>query len=630
MDLDFALWEKLVLLALIVIVGAFFARDLGRKIRLIVKGHPDRPRTDRLATRVARVVKEVVFQSRVIGGRPVAGAMHAAVFGGFVFFAFETLDHFLRAFGLGYLHPLFGEYVWIFKGFLAIWAVLVSVGILGLAFRRFVMVKISPDPTSYSSGLVAAMIFLLMLTYLYTQAGPIHDQHAMAAKLNWWAHALLILGFPSLILRSKHFHLIMAPVAIFFRTERLGEMKPMDLDLEALEESDEEEEPKLGLEDLGTLSWKQRMDFLTCVECRRCTDHCPANLSQQELDPRGFVLDGRHSIEDLEDAEPVIGNVITEMALGQCTSCGACEAICPVGIEHLQVLMGAKQAQALALGTGVVAGDFLRDVERTGNALGKPKSERRKRIEELGIPYFEPGETEWLLWLGCIWSYDPDSRAAVEATVELLKRAGVSFGVLKQEHCSGHHSRRQGEEMQFQTLAGENLEAFKEAGVTKIIAPCPHCVHTLGREYPDLDGEFQPEIVHHTQMFERLIAEGRLRPVAGAFEGMASTYHDPCYLARYEHETAAPRSLLARAGVEFAEMERSGVRTMCCGGGAAGFARTDEYERRVDQERSDQVRATGAKMLVVSCPECKMMLNPAAEETKDIGEVLAEAVQRGE
>jgi Fe-S oxidoreductase len=625
MELDFAIWERLAVAALVIVVAAFFARDLRRKLRLILQGHSDRPRTDHLGQRIVRVVKEVLFQSRVIGGRPIAGAMHAAVFGGFIFFAFETLDHFLRAFGLGYLHPLFGSHLWVFKLVLSIWAWLVIVGIVGLAFRRFVLVKVSPDPKSYSSGVVALMIFLLMVTYLFTQTGW-HDADAQLAKINWWAHALLILGFPSLILRSKHFHLVMAPVAIFFRTERLGELKPLDLDLEALEESEDEEEIKLGLEDLSTLSWKQRMDFLTCVECRRCTDHCPANLSGQELDPRGFILDGRHSIEDLDGEQPVIGNVISEMALGQCTSCGACEAICPVGIEHLQVLMGAKQAQALALGTGVVAADFLRDVERTGNALAKPKSERRQRIEELGIPYFEPGKTEWLLWMGCIWNYDPDSKSAVQATVQLLRRAGVSFGVLKEESCSGHHSRRQGEEMQYQTLAGENLEAFKAAGIQKIVAPCPHCVHTLGEEYPDLDGEFRPRIVHHSQMLQQLIAEGRLKPAAGAFDGVDSTYHDPCYLARYEHETVAPRQLLQSAGLRMTEMERSGVRTMCCGGGAGGFARTDEYERRVDQERSDQVRATGAKLLVVSCPECKMMLNPAAEQTKDIGEVIAEAV----
>jgi Fe-S oxidoreductase len=629
MHLEFAIWERLAVAALVVIVAAFFARDLGRKLRLILRGHSDRPRTSDLGRRIVRVIKEVLFQSRVIGGRPIAGAMHAAVFGGFVFFAFETVDHFLRAFGLGYLHPLFGGYLWVFKLVLSIWAWLVIVGIVGLAFRRFVLTSISPDPKSYSSGVVALMIFLLMVTYLFTQTGW-HDANYQLAKLNWWVHALLILGFPSLILRSKHFHLVMAPVAIFFRTERLGEMKPLDLDLEALEESEDEEEIKLGLEDLSTLSWKQRMDFLTCVECRRCTDHCPANLSGQALDPRGFILDGRHSIEELDGEQPVIGNVISELALGQCTSCGACEAICPVGIEHLQVLMGSKQAQALALGTGVVAGDFLRDVERTGNALGKPKSERRQRIEELGIPYFEPGKTDWLLWMGCIWNYDPDSRNAVQATVTLLQRAGVDFGVLKEESCSGHHSRRQGEEMQFQTLAGENLEAFKEAGVKKIVAPCPHCVHTIGREYPDLDSEFQPRILHHSQLFQSLIDEGKLKPATGAFDGVASTYHDPCYLARYEDETVAPRSLLQSAGLKPTEMERSGVRTMCCGGGAGGFARTDEYERRVDQERADQVRATGAKLLVVSCPECKMMLNPAAEETRDVGEILAEAVGGGD
>ncbi|MDQ7054404.1 MAG: (Fe-S)-binding protein, partial [candidate division KSB1 bacterium] len=178
--------------------------------------------------------------------------------------------------------------------------------------------------------------------------------------------------------------------------------------------------------------------------------------------PRGFILQGRQAIFSLPESEPVIGNVISETALGQCTSCGACENICPVGIEHLQVLTGAKRAQALAIGTGMVATEFLQSIERYGNAFGKPKDARKQLIEELEIPYYEQGKTEYLLWLGCVWSYNPDARSSLEAMVKVLKAAGVSFGVLENETCSGHHSRRQGEEMQFQSLAQENIDSMQE------------------------------------------------------------------------------------------------------------------------------------------------------------------------
>ncbi len=619
--MPFSSLERYLLLVFLALTIGIFTRDFIRKLKVVLKGKPDRPRLNDIGKRTVRVIKEVLFQSRVLSGRPVAGAMHAAVFGGFVFFSLETIDHFLRPFNIPFLKFLFGENVFIYKNIVSIWAILVSIGIIGLALRRFVFVKYSPNPKSYESGVVALMIFLLMVTYLYTQTD--HDPTTSLAKANWWLHASLIMIFPHLILRSKHFHIIMAPVNIFFRTERLGELLPLNLDLEALESEDE---VSLGLEKLEDLTWKNRLDFITCVECRRCTDHCPANLAGQELDPRGFILSGRRSIFTLDDSEPVIGNVITETALGQCTSCGACENICPVGIEHLQVLIGAKRAQALAIGTGMVATEFLQSIERYGNAFSKPRDARKQLIEELEIPYYEPGKTEYLLWLGCVWGYNPDARSSLEAMVKVLKTAGVSFGVLENETCSGHHSRRQGEEMQFQTLAQENIESMQTVKAEKIIAPCPHCLHTIGREYPDLDPNFKPQVIHHSQFILDLIRQGAVKLDSKKWNHKKTTYHDPCYLGRYEHVFDAPRDILKTAGVNLVEMERHGAKAMCCGGGNAGFAREQQVPKRVDQVRKEQVRETGAELLVVGCPECKMMLNAAVEETKDLAELVADAL----
>ncbi len=620
--MTFAPWERILLLALLAVSLGIFVRDFRRRISLVLRGRPDRVRWDHPGRRLARVVREVLFQSRVISGRPVAGTMHALVFLGFVFFGFETIDHFLEPFGVSYLdallgprgHQLFGQW-------LAVWAVLVAVAITGLALRRFVFVRYSPDPKSWSSGVVALFIFLLMVTWLHLETDPA----PAVAKVDWWAHALIIIVFPHLILRSKHFHLLMAPVNIFFRTERIGELLPLDLDLEALEES--EEEISLGLEKLGDLTWKERLDFLTCVECRRCTDNCPANQAGQVLDPRGFILAGRHAIEERPDDDPVIGTVITEDALALCTSCGACENICPTGVEHLQVLVGAKRAQALALGTGMVAADFLRDVERTGNALGISRDARRKLLEELDLPAWQPGQDGWLLWLGCVWSGNPDAKGAVRATAELLRRAGVPFGVLAEESCCGHHSRRQGEEMQFQVLARENIERFREAGVRRILTPCPHCQLTFRFEYPDLEEGFSVEVVHHSRFLLGLVEEGRLGLRKGALGGARATYHDPCYLGRYQGEYEAPRRLLRDAGVDLVEMEKNRSRSTCCGGGNAGFAlRVDVKPRRIDQLRAEHVRATGAPLLVTACPECHMMLNAATKETRDISEVIRDAL----
>lgn len=609
--MQFALWEQTLLLVGIGITAVVAARELRPKLRFVLAGAPERPRTDRIGERLLRTAREVLLQTRVIGGRPVVGTLHAIVFFGFVIFALETTDHFLEPFGVHLLATLFGDGEALFKTLLAGVSALVIVGVGGLFWRRFFMPAISPDPKSYSSGVVAIMIILLMLTYLYGLA-----ESAPGQRLNWWLHALLIMAFVPLILHSKHFHILAGPVNVFLRNHRLGDHRP--LDLEAIAES--EEEMSLGLEKVADLPWKMRLDFLSCVECKRCTDNCPAASSGQELQPREFILAGRAT---MDSDGPIVGNVISETALGQCTSCGACENICPVGVEHTQFLIGAKRAQAMAIGQGMVADEFLQTVERSGNAFAAPKAGRKKLIEELGVPIFEPGRTDYLLWLGCVWSYNEESRSSLDSLHRLLSKAGVSYGVLEEESCSGHHSRRQGEEFQFQTLAGENMQRFSDAGVQKIVSPCPHCLHTFRREYPTLDDSFRVDTIHHSELLLELQRSRQLQTDSQRHAGRRITYHDPCYLGRYEGVYEPPRDLIASTGGDFQELPRHGSRSFCCGGGAAGFAMTQEQDvTRVDQVRKQEVVDSGAEVLVTGCPECKMMLNAAASETLDIAEFL--------
>jgi Fe-S oxidoreductase len=313
--------------------------------------------------------------------------------------------------------------------------------------------------------------------------------------------------------------------------------------------------------------------------------------------------------------------------LGQCTSCGACENICPVGIEHLQILLGAKRGQALASGKGMVATEFLGRIENYGNPFAAGKDVRAKLIDELQIPLFEKGKTEYLLWLGCVWGYNTDARSSVAAMAKVLKQAGVSFGVLEKETCCGHHSRRQGEEMQFQNLARENISGLQERGVQKIISPCPHCLHTIRREYNTLQKDFAVEIIHHSEMLANLIERGAIELVSTNGKTRPVTYHDPCYLGRYEKIYDVPREVIKKAGLQFFELPRRGEKSFCCGGGSAGFVREQKVAKRVDQERKSEIAASGAKVLITACPECKMMLNAAVEETKDLAELIAESMR---
>ncbi len=618
--MNFANWEKVVLVGLTAVSAGVFGRDLLHQIRHVTAGKPDRPRTDRLGRRLWVTFKEVIFQTRVIGGRKVVGTLHALVFLGFLTFAFETIDHFLEPFHIPFLTPLFGSFLPAFRVVLMVSAIAVAVSILALAYRRFFMKKSSPDPKSYSSGVVAILIFLLMITYINGVA-----EEPLLESANWWVHTLIILVFPHLILRSKHFHILMSPADIFFRTHRLGDLLPLNLDLEALEES--EEEVTLGLETLADAPWKMRMDFLTCVECRRCTEQCPAASTGQELNPRGFILAGRGALGNEE--APVVGDIISETALGQCTSCGACESICPVGIEHLQLLTGAKRAQALATGKGMVATEFLETTERYGNPFSKPKSARKELIRDLALPIYQPGETEYLVWLGCVWTYNEDARSSLEAMAKILESAGVSWGVLEDESCSGHHSRRQGEELQFQTLAGENIERFRENKVQKAISPCPHCLHTMRWEYPTLEDDFEIEVLHHSEVISKLLADGKIALNGNGQTDRKLTYHDPCYLGRFEGIYDDPREVIRQTGGELVELGRRREKSFCCGGGSAGFVREQEVARRVDVERKEEIASSGAQTLVTSCPECKMMLNAAVEETKDLAELVADSLAPG-
>lgn len=614
----FCLWEQAVLGLLALGSLALFLWGIGKKFRVIRAGGREVDRLDRIGERIGRFVREVIFQSRVVAGRPIAGFLHFLVFAGFCLFALETVAHFCMPLGFPLIERLFGSWTVHFRSAMAVVALVTGLAILLLAFRRFVLVRISPDPKSLTSGIVALFIFLLMATSL-----DLHGPRYLPVKVDWWLHAFLILAFPPLILHSKHFHLVMAPINIFLRNFRLGRLTVLNLDPDSVKEG---EEMEMGLEKVGQLPWKLRSDFLGCVECKRCTESCPAGSIGLDLRPAGFVLAGQHALLDGKFDAPVIGTIISEQALGQCTSCMACEEACPVGIEHSQLLFGAKRAQTLALGTGGVAAEFLKRIETSGNPFASSADARNDLIGKFDIPVYEKGKTEWLLWMGCVWNYNADLRSVVESTVKVFKRAGLNFGVLASERCSGHHSRRQGEEMQYQTLARENIDAMMGAGVDRIVTGCPHCLHTIGNEYADLESRFAPRMMHHSQMIAELAAVGKLRLRGNGLIGMKATYHDPCYLGRYEKIYETPRWVAAAAGVPIAELPRSRSKSYCCGGGAAGFVRESKEGRRVDQERKDEIRNSGARLLITSCPECKMMLRGAVDETKDIAEVAAESL----
>lgn len=616
--LEFSTIERIVFLILVAASAAIFIFLAKKPYNLITSGNPEqRSRTDSAGERISRVIGEVLFQLKVVSGRPFAGLMHFAVFLAFMVFLLETTNMLLEPFGTGYLPIVFGDHLHTFRLIVMVIAGLGAVGIFMLFLRRFVFTKYSPDPSSYESGLVSLFILLLMLTYI-----DLHGTQIVSEKINWWLHLFIIFIFPILIINSKHLHLFLAPVNIYLKKSRLWDTAKMNLDFESIESEDD---IQLGLETLEQTPWKMRLDFFSCVECKRCTDNCPAAQIGLELQPAEFIKAGRKALMADNLESPVIGTLITEKALGQCTSCMACENICPVGIEHSQVLFGAKAAQALAIGTGSVATEFFKTVTNHENPFSSGQDIRNQLVSELELPKYEKGKTEYALWLGCVWAYNPDFKNALSATAAILKKGGVSFGVLKDEKCCGHHSRKQGEEMQFQMLADENANILKENEVKKIISGCPHCIHSVKHEFKDFIEYHNIEVLHHSQIFAQLLRSGKLTVKSNGSK--AVTYHDPCYLGRFEGVLDDPRNIITGTGGTIVEMEQSGRRSYCCGGGAAGFTIESKDEKRVDQERKEHVENTGVNSLITGCPECKMMLMGTLENTKDIGELLIDFLE---
>jgi Fe-S oxidoreductase len=329
------------------------------------------------------------------------------------------------------------------------------------------------------------------------------------------------------------------------------------------------------------------------------------------------------------ELSPVVGNGVPEEMIWDCVTCGACIRECPVEIEHIDHIVDLRRQLVMVDSRfPVEAGSMLRDVERGGNPWGKPQAERAAWADGLGVRVLEPGDSppEVLYWVGCAASFDERARIGAESTVKLLQAAGVDFAILgPRESCTGDPARRMGNEYVFQSFAVQNVATLNEAGVTKIVASCPHCFNTLGSEYADFGGSY--EVVHHTELLAELVREGRLTPAAGASE---ITYHDSCYLARHNDVRTQPRELVAAVGTPV-EMERSGTRTFCCGAGGAHMW-MEERGRAINEERVREAAETGAGTLAVACPFCTVMLDDGVRASghdlrvADVATLLAESL----
>jgi len=456
-----------------------------------------------------------------------------------------------------------------------------------------------------------------------------------------WAHVTIILGFMVYLPYSKHLHIATAGINVYFgRTRARGRLEPLDFS-----EGQAEEDMRFGAGTVADMTWKEMLDTVSCTECGRCQDVCPAFATGKELSPKLLIMglrdqlfaEGPSLLEAARGgtaftATPLVPNAVSDEVVWDCVTCGACVYECPVSIEHVDHIIDLRRDLVMVQSRfPAEAGTMLRDVERSANPWGKPQTERTDWAEGLDVRVLQPGEEppEVLFWVGCAPAYDERAREGARSTAKLMQAAGVDFAILgPRECCTGDPARRMGDEYTFQSYAQQNVETLNEQKVTRIVTTCPHCYNSLGNEYPDFGGRY--EVVHHTELLAELVRDGRLTPAA---DERTITYHDSCYLARHNDVAAEPRELVAAVG-QPVEMEKHGKRTFCCGAGGAHMW-MEERGSQINEERVRQATETGASTLAVACPFCTVMLDDGVRsagaeiEVVDVATLLVQAVERG-
>jgi Fe-S oxidoreductase len=520
-------------------------------------------------------------------------------------------------------------------------------------------------------------------------------------------HIGVMLSFLIIVLYSKHLHIFIAPINVSAKRlpDGLGPLLPMESHGKPIDFEDPAEDDVFGRGKIEDFTWKGMLDFATCTECGRCQSQCPAWNTGKPLSPKLVIMDlrdhlfakapyligGEEAPEDTpaevhdsgdhvpesgfgrvpgsgpdQAARPLVGTleqggVIDPDVLWSCTTCGACVEQCPVDIEHVDHIVDMRRYQVMIESEfPTELGTLFRNLENKGNPWGQNNSERMDWAKDLPfeVPVFDgelAEDTEYLYWIGCAGAFDDNAKKTVRATAELLHIAGVKYVVLgKEETCTGDPARRAGNEFLFQMMAQQTAEMLnsvfegREPLQRKIVTTCPHCMNTLGREYPQLEGMIPSfggtnghyEVLHHTQLLNRLVREGKLTPVKPADGGAPVTYHDPCYLGRHNKVYEPPRELVGASGAALTEMPRHADRALCCGAGGARMWMEEHIGKRINLERVDEAISTGAGEIVTGCPFCRVMVTDGVTQrqsedigtgvtVRDVSQLLLESVKRG-
>ena len=680
--------KNVVFLFVLVLATSFFSFSVQRLYRFLRIGR-DEWRFSDVGRRLWNVLVIGIGQRKILRDH-AAGPLHATVFWGFVVLTAGSAEILVSGVAPSFSYERFlpGPLYALFLLSQELFALFVLVAVGLLLYRRLVVKPERLQGDNVHGGdaiLILTMIAGLMVTLILTAAldriiaprhpmalQPVSAPVAMALawippaiahgirEWSWWAHSLLILAFLNYLPYSKHLHVIVSLPNTFLSNTSgpgvIGAMPPMDL------EADTEQ---FGAADVTHLTWKNLLDGYSCTECGRCTSVCPAHITGKPLSPRKIVINTRERLAELAPTivggsdvfgRPVLGGgpaadadatdrrlldtYITEDELWACTSCRACVYECPVSIDQLEII------NELRRGLVLTESRFPEEVlpafealERNGAPWAFQPSDRAQWAEGMEIPTMAElaarGERpEVLFWVGCMGSFDDRAKKVTVAFARVLEAAGVRFAILGQEEsCHGDPARRLGNEYLYQTLAKQAIETLDRYHVTTVVTSCPHCFHQIGREFPQFGGHY--EVIHHAEFLARLLAEGRVPLDSEAGQALTVTYHDSCYLGRYNGVYDAPRETLRRAlpVVSLVEPARTRDRGLCCGAGGGRMFMEERTGTRINVERTGELLATGADVLAVACPFCMTMVTDGAQAlgseapVLDIAEVVAQRLK---